>query len=404
MNHKQYDSARFYFNKAIHIDPAFTAAFYNLGFLYATEKQFDLSKEYYYKAVRIDPGYTNAYVGLGNMFVREQIFDSAKIYYQKAINSNPKNPDAYYNLGFLYFTQKQFDSAKHYYYESIIVDRGYASAYNGLGNAFMNEQILDSAKFYYHKAISTDPKYTEAYYNLGFLFLNQNQYDSAKYYINETIDINPKYAFGYLGRGNIFFKQKQYDSAMLNYRTAIALDSLNLNAYTFLSACLAFKNEPDSSAYILKQITDHKIADVSTYRIGAVISNYYQNKKLFNKETEIARLLYNYDSVYHVPGLDSSQKRNLLNNLAFAYLNTGSASLSKFYYEKSGAVSYFYYNAACLASLDKKTKEALQNLEISFQKGYADYEHIQQDTDLDNLRNIDEFKQLLKKYFPGKAK
>ena len=71
---------------------------------------------------------------------------------------------------------------------------------------------------------------------------------------------------------------------------------------------------------------------------------------------------------------------------------------------KDRALSYFYYNTACLASLDKKTKEALENLEISFQKGYKDYDHLQKDTDLDNIRNTDEYKQLLKKYFPDKVK
>jgi hypothetical protein len=191
---------------------------------------------------------------------------------------------------------------------------------------------------------------------------------------------------------------------MLNYRTAIALDSLNLNAYTFLIECLAFKNEADSSAYILKQIIGHKIADASTYRFGVVISNYYQDKKLFDKETEITRLLYNYDSAYHVPGVDSSQRANLLNNLAYAYLFNGQIDPSKYYYAKAGFLDYYYYNMACIESLDKKTKEALENLELSFQKGYADYEHIQKDTDLDNIRNTDEFKQLLKKYFPDKTK
>ena len=76
----------------------------------------------------------------------------------------------------------------------------------------------------------------------------------------------------------------------------------------------------------------------------------------------------------------------------------------EYYYQKRGLLSYFYYNIACLASLDKKTKEALENLEISFQNGYKGYDHVQKDTDLDNIRNTEEFKQLLKKYFPDKVK
>src|SRR6185312_5978740 len=112
--------------------------------------------------------------------------------------------------------------------------------------------------------------------------------------------------------------------------------------------------------------------------------------------------IYDYDSAYHITGVDSSQKANLLNNLAYGYLFIGKTELSKYYYTKTGLLHYYYYNMACIGSLDKKTKEALENLELSFQNGYKDYDHILQDTDLDNIRNTEEFKQLIKKYFPDK--
>jgi tetratricopeptide (TPR) repeat protein len=222
--------------------------------------------------------------------------------------------------------------------------------------------------------------------------------------MQKSIAINPNYSFGYLVIGNIFFNQKEYDSAMLNFRKAIRLDPANQRAYTFLSVCFVLKKEPDSSILILNQLINKKIADASALKVALLISNYYQDKKSFDKEIGITRLFYDYDSVYHIPGIDSSQKAILLNNLAFAYLFNGQANQSKYYYTKAGALSYFYYNTACIASLHKKTSEALQNLETSFQNGYNDFNHIQEDTDLDNIRNTEEFKQLLKKYFPGKAK
>jgi tetratricopeptide (TPR) repeat protein len=218
------------------------------------------------------------------------------------------------------------------------------------------------------------------------------------------IKIDPKYALGYVGIGNIFYQQKEYDSAVLNYRTAIALDSLNLNAYTFLSVCLFFKNEVDSSSHILKQLIRDKIAEASTFKIGMILSNYYQGKKLFDKEIDITQPLYNYDSAYQIPGIDSFQRRNLLNNLAYAYLFNRQSDLSKYYYMKGGLLDYYYYNMACLQSLDKKTGEALESLEFSFQNGYKNYDHLLEDTDFENLRNTEEFKQLIKKYFPDKVK
>jgi len=123
---------------------------------------------------------------------------------------------------------------------------------------------------------------------------------------------------------------------------------------------------------------------------------------MYDKELNMTRLLYNYDSVFNVPGVDSIHKKDLLYKLAYSYLFTGNHAAGKYYYEKAGALSYYYYNFACIASLDKKIKEAIENLELSFQNGYNDYDHIQKDTDLDNIRSTDEFKQLIKKYFPDK--
>ena len=147
----------------------------------------------------------------------------------------------------------------------------------------------------------------------------------------------------------------------------------------------------DSSVYFLKKILKYKIADSSTFKIGRILSDQFQQNKLFAKEIEITQPLYDYDSVYNVPGVTREQFRSLADNLAFAYLFNRQPDVSKYYYEKEGTIVYFYYNMACMESLDKKNKEALENLEISFQKGYKDYDHLKEDTDLDNIRNTEEY-------------
>lgn len=435
---KQFDSARIYYSKAIEMDSKFTDALYNFGVVLFDQNQYDSAKIYYYKAISIDPEYKNAYNELGNIFMNDQRYDSARKYFNKSISIDPHFTAAVYNLGLLFANQKQFDSAKIYYNKSISIDPKYKNAYNELGIIFMNDHQydsarqyfnesiridphftvalynmgllftvqnqFDSAKIYYHKAINTDPKFTDALNNIGFLFAQNKQYDSARVYFSKAINCDSKYTKAWCSIGFIFEQNKQYDSSKIYYRKAIGIDPEYKYAYNELGYIFMNEHQYDSTTYILKEIINHKIADASTIRVSVALSNYYQDKKSFNKEIEITRLFYDYDSVYHIPGVDSSQRRTLLNNLAFAYVNTGAFGKSKFYYEKGGYVDYYYYNSACLASLDKKTKAALENLEFSFQNGYKDYDHIQQDTDLDNIRNMDEFKQLLKKYFPDKVK
>lgn len=56
-----------------------------------------------------------------------------------------------------------------------------------------------------------------------------------------------------------------------------------------------------------------------------------------------------------------------------------------------------YYNIACYQSLQKKTEEALKSLELAYQNGYTNYQHILNDTDLDNIRREKAFEETLAK-------
>lgn len=54
-----------------------------------------------------------------------------------------------------------------------------------------------------------------------------------------------------------------------------------------------------------------------------------------------------------------------------------------------------YYNLACFQSLQNKKSEAIQSLELAYQHDYRNYRHILQDTDLNNLRDEQGFKNIL---------
>lgn len=57
-----------------------------------------------------------------------------------------------------------------------------------------------------------------------------------------------------------------------------------------------------------------------------------------------------------------------------------------------------YYNKACLLSLMGKKTEALAALKTSFEKGYRSFKHMENDDDLDAIRDLPEYKALLEMY------
>jgi clan AA aspartic protease (TIGR02281 family) len=57
-----------------------------------------------------------------------------------------------------------------------------------------------------------------------------------------------------------------------------------------------------------------------------------------------------------------------------------------------------YYDATCLYSLMNKPNEALAMLKLAFQNGYRDFVHISADDDVDNIRNLLEFKNIVSEW------
>ena len=63
----------------------------------------------------------------------------------------------------------------------------------------------------------------------------------------------------------------------------------------------------------------------------------------------------------------------------------------------SWIIQSYYYNLACFQSLLKKKGEAIKNLELAYDNGFQDYNHMMNDTDLDNLRSDKRFKAVIAK-------
>lgn len=57
-----------------------------------------------------------------------------------------------------------------------------------------------------------------------------------------------------------------------------------------------------------------------------------------------------------------------------------------------------WYDKACLLSLMGKLEEAVKALETSFEKGYRSFPHIENDDDMDPIRDREDFKQLIQRY------
>ena len=101
--------AKEYFQRAIEIDPDFSAAysgvaiccFYNLNFGYSEDRDAEIAAGFQadHRAVALDAGDSNAHDALGLIYLSNQEFDAAEASFQKAVDLNPNFNLARFHMG-----------------------------------------------------------------------------------------------------------------------------------------------------------------------------------------------------------------------------------------------------------------------------------------------------------------
>lgn len=193
------------------------------------------------------------------------------------------------------------------------------------------------------------PKYILQY--PGWVKKNKERYIELEHRISS----NPKDIKALLEQGAILDNMAFYDSAIAKYEKIIAIDSNFAPVYGNLG-----------NTY------------VSTKRNDEALYN-------FNKAILI-------DSTY-----------------ALAYLNLGGLYGSLGNKEKQlwcykNAVKFdqnnplHYYNLACFYSTENNISLAMENLDLSLQKGFKWIDHMKRDESLENLKKSNGYNSLLKKY------
>lgn len=121
------------YQKAIHIDSNFTAAFNNLGSVFWNLGELTNEKKYHElaivtlkKAIELNFGYANAYYNLagtlgslGDLTGDQQYFEKAVVEFENAIEFSP-DADSYYQLANRLVTLGKLTGEQHYYEQAIV--------------------------------------------------------------------------------------------------------------------------------------------------------------------------------------------------------------------------------------------------------------------------------------------
>jgi serine/threonine protein kinase/Flp pilus assembly protein TadD len=295
---------------------------------------------------------------------------SEKIVLTKRSTINAEAFDCYLRArDFLYQrSKKSMLFAVQLFQKAIELDPRYAEAYAGLGETYSslyldaerNEIWLDKAIEAGLRALMYDPTLSEAYAALGLSYFNKQLYDDAVTASLKAIELDPNNFLGYWILGRIYHNRDRDKEAADLFNKVI---SLNPDFY---------------SVYGDLQIVYAKLGE----------------KEKYNEILEAALKVYDRHLSQHP---DDAR--------CYMYFATDLAQVGKKEEAKIKAAKalelspddpLMLYNATCFYCQMNEKKLALESLKNSFAAGYANYDWLKRDTDLDPIRNEQEFIELMK--------
>ena len=388
-----YDSAIYYFRKAIAIDPKNVAYLAKISSAFFATGKKDSALFYLKKAENINIDDADDLRKIGDAYFSYPDYEKAIGYYLKGIAIKP-NPDLYNNLGLTYAKQEKNDLAKKYYWAAIQLKPDYNTSLKNLASIYYSDNNYDSAITYYKKSVGFGFGNEEVYNLIGYMYQFKQEYDSATKYYQLAVQLNPGSATRLINLATIFYINQKYDSAIVYLKKTIALGSVNEPIYNTLAASFLNTYRYDSAIVYYKKAIAFNPSNANNYiNLG---NSYYLNEKYPESIPYYEKTLT----------LDSVSYPIVFPRLAYAYLVQKKYDESIRMYQKSISIdtvmankASYFYNIACARSMQLKTAESLIYFDKALKARYLDIEHLEEDTDLDNIRNLPAFKKLIETYF-----
>ena len=345
---KQYEDAIKQFDYVVKLEPNYSSAYSFRAESYIGLKKYNEAIDDVISALGIDRD-RKAFYELQEL--ADSAFEQtvAKLKVQKIKEPNEQSWD--YDLGIVYERAAKYNKAIAYYKESlekesnIITASRISSCYDDLGD-------YDKALEYCNQAIALDSVKTNYLYEKANILDNAGRTQEAIKTMSDYIANTPDEPAGYYQRG--WFKDHSGDieGALEDYTMAITLQPNVAYAYLNRGVLYRLKGENDKAESDFKQVV--RLDSIPEDAECSFYAYYYLGQK--DKAIEVLNT-----------ALDKDKKGNC-------------------------------YDAACLYSVMGEKEKALSYLRQSLEDGYRRFAHIKRDRDLNNIRNTEEFKVLMKEY------
>ena len=268
-------------------------------------------------AISQDENNADLHIKLGDLYLAwhldiheiQQYIDDAITEYQRALESRVNSAEIYFKLGMAFYHKRELDKAINYFKLALEYNIKFSEAYFMIADSFMKKGDLIESMEYAKLAVAKAPfstsrahfliynllslrnkaSFFEKYGHLLASFLTlpfdkpakrilKNELSALQFLpimikimlkiyfrgfsqeivdlYRDVIDKAPGYAEFYTLLGNVYYELKRYEDAVCEYKMAIWLDSLNIEAYASLCQIYEDLKDYDNAIETCKKIID----------------------------------------------------------------------------------------------------------------------------------------------------
>lgn len=403
-------------------------------------------------AIKLNPSNEDAYEKRGQLYYEQNRFDEADADYNKILELNPGGVMGRMGLGRNFYWRKDYDKAIEQYNRIIALNPDYSSGYSFRAEAFIAKGEYLKAMDDICKSLEIDSDSKAHYLLFQFpkdqttLVITKLQGLSAKhphtgeyeYYAAQVLNDRRMFAesnealqraYNIDARGFLLEMQADNYSEMGDYENALAI----------LTRCIQMNDENDDliakwadilgesgdidgaisqwDEYIKKNpdfyggyyrrgwfndLSGRTVNALDDYNMAIMLAPQYAYAYL-GKGDMLERLdrhgeaLEAYRKVVELDTVPNNESCAMYALLALGRKEEAIAFMDKVIANDTINPGN-YYDAACFTCRLGDNNKALEYLKTAFDKGFRRFHHVRNDDDLENLRSLPEFEELIRRY------
>jgi DNA-binding winged helix-turn-helix (wHTH) protein/tetratricopeptide (TPR) repeat protein len=196
--------------------------------------------ECFQKAIEIDPDYALAYGGLADCYMtarvysllpqKESLIKGAEAAL-KAVQLDNTLAAAHVSLANQRFYLWNWSDAEREYKVAIALNPNYAEAHQWYSFFLRSMGRFDAALAEIRRALELDSLSLTIKLSLGITYYFAHQYDRAIEHLFAVLDLEPNYEIVHFFLGMAYVQKKMYDEAITEYKKAIKVVELDVQAY-----------------------------------------------------------------------------------------------------------------------------------------------------------------------------